>query len=161
MLSKITKTGLALLMLAPAAAGAAGVASAAGAHHEARHAAKHAVATVEYAHAILKPAGKSKAHGTVTLALDTKTHVMTVVLQVWGLAKDSKHPAHIHAYSGGKSGKILYPLDLVTANAKGYAKVTTVVKDVKALEPGKWIVNVHEGLTNFTVLCDGVVVAGK
>lgn len=158
MISKLTKTGLALVMLAPAAVGMVDTASA---HSVPRHAAKHAQATVEYAHAMLRPVGHSKAHGTVAIALDTKTHTMTVVLQVWGLAKDSKHPAHIHVFSGGKAGKILYPLDLVTANAKGYAKVTTIVKGVKALEPGKWIVNVHEGLTNFTVLCDGVVAAGK
>lgn len=158
MFSKFVKTGLALIMLAPAAVGLVDTASA---HSVAHHAAKHAKATVEYAHAMLHSVGKSKAHGTVMLRLDTKSHVMTVVLHVWGLAKDSKHPAHIHAYSGGKSGKILYPLDLVSANAKGYAKVKTVVKGVKALDPGKWIVNVHEGLTNFTVLCDGVVAAGK
>lgn len=164
MFAKITKSTLALLMLGSASLGFTTLASA---HTDAHHAAKkHPVAhkqmaTMVYAHANLMGVGKSKAHGTAMLTLDTKTHTLTVVLKVWGLAKNSKHADHIHLFKDGKAGAIIHPLSVVSANADGSSVSTTVIKGVDAIDVGGWIINVHESLVNFKVLCNGVVLAGK
>lgn len=162
MFNKIAKSGLALLMLGSASMGLTTLASAHSVEHHAAKAKTHKeMATMVYGHAVLKGLKGNKAHGTATLTLDTKTHTMTVVLKVWGLAKDSKHPAHIHLFKDGKVGAILYPFSVVVADAKGYATVTNVFHNVKAIDAGGWSVNVHENLKNYAVIANGVVEAGK
>ncbi len=119
------------------------------------------MATMQYAHANLVGVGKSKAHGMATLVLDTKTKVLTVTEKVWGLAK-GLHPTHIHHDVNGKATGILYPLTNLDANAKGYAQAVTKIKGVTKIADNKqWIINVHLSGTNFAVVADGVVVAGK
>jgi len=158
MFKKLSVAGISLLLLGATSLGFTGLASA---HAVAHHTSKaKQTAAVEYAHADLKGVG-NKSHGVATLTLNTKTHTMTVLLKIWGLAKNSKHPAHIHAYKDGKTGKILYPFGVVHANAKGFAVEKGVFKDVKAIDDKGWIVNIHKDLTDYAVICKGVVVAGK
>jgi len=163
MFNKMAKTGLAILMLGSASLGLTTIASAHTVDHHAKtKTTKHMkMAEFMYSHANLEGVGGTKVHGTAMFTLDTKTDTMTVVLKVWGLEKNSKHMAHVHAYKDGKAGAILYPLPAVDANAKGYAMVMHVYKGVKSLDNGGWIVNVHESMTNFKVISDGVVMAGK
>ena len=110
-------------------------------HHTAKPASHVTSSVVQVRHATLSSVGKSKAHGSATLTLDTKTHLLTVVVNVVGLAPKSVHPAHIH---NGPKGKVVYPLSNVVANTKGVSHETMKLKGVYGWGANWWI-NIHQG----------------
>jgi hypothetical protein len=98
--------------------------------------------TIINASAILKhrPFGQAK------LVWSPKTHSLTVEISLSGLVPDSVHPAHIHAGTCQTTGKVVYGLNNVVANAAGIATVTTTIPNVADGIPAHgWYLNIHNG----------------
>jgi CHRD domain len=83
--------------------------------------------------------------GTANITWTPTTHELTVKISLVGLAPNSTHPAHIHSGSCAKQGAIVYPLTNVVADSHGVGSSTTVIKDVKTLQPTGWYLQVHNG----------------
>ncbi|WP_161975332.1 CHRD domain-containing protein [Tengunoibacter tsumagoiensis] len=90
--------------------------------------------------------------GTVQLNLNNKQ--LTVVLNVKGLAPNSKHMAHIHTGSCASQGAVVYPLKPLQANAAGEVNSTTVISNVSEIPPSGWYVNIHRGDDNLSAQSD-------
>ena len=54
---------------------------------------------------------------------------------------------HIHAGSCEYQvpGNVLYPLSILTANAKGTATAATTIKGIAAIPLAGWYINIHYG----------------
>lgn len=85
--------------------------------------------------------------GTASLSLDTATKVLTVQIDLVGLAPNSTHPAHIHLESCKGTGPeiIKYPLATVIADANGKGTSTTTLHDIPAIPATGWSIKVHNG----------------
>lgn len=81
------------------------------------------------------------ASGVVHLSISG--HTLKVQLEISGLEPHSQHAAHIHAGSCASQGAVLYPLEVVKADAAGKATVTTTIQNVTAIPSTGWYVNVH------------------
>lgn len=83
------------------------------------------------------------ASGTVHLTLTG--HTLKVVMEISGLQPRTQHAVHIHAGSCASQGAVLYPLEVVKADASGKATVTTTIQNVTGIPSTGWYVNVHRG----------------
>lgn len=88
---------------------------------------------------------KHTPNGTANITWDPASQGLTVKISLVGLAPSSTHPAHIHSGSCAKQGAVVYPLQNVVADAHGVGSSTTVIKNVKTLQPTGWFLNVHNG----------------
>lgn len=88
---------------------------------------------------------KHTPNGTANITWDPASQGLTVKISLVGLAPSSTHPAHIHSGSCAKQGAVVYPLQNVVADAHGVGSSTTVIKNVKPLQPTGWFLNVHNG----------------
>lgn len=93
-------------------------------------------------------------------------HTLTVHMTVDGLAPGSEHVAHIHAGSCASQGAVVYPLDMIKADASGKATVTTTIQDVMTIPAQGWYINLHYGTdlstqTGFDPIACGDVVLNK
>ena len=88
---------------------------------------------------------KHTPNGTANVTWDPASQGLTVKISLVGLAPSSTHPAHIHSGSCAKQGAVVYPLQNVVADAHGVGSSTTVIKNVKTLQPTGWFLNVHNG----------------
>ncbi len=88
---------------------------------------------------------KHAPNGTANITWDPASQGLTVKISLVGLAPSSTHPAHIHSGSCAKQGAVVYPLQNVVADAHGVGSSTTVIKDVKTLQPTGWYLNIHNG----------------
>lgn len=84
-----------------------------------------------------------------TVQLNITGNKMVVVLSLKGLTPKSSHIAHIHSGSCAAQGDIVYPLQLVTADAQGNATSSTTVNitNMQQLTSSQMYVNVHEAGT--------------
>jgi CHRD domain len=103
------------------------------------------------------------ATGRATLRLVDGT--MTVNLYAQGLAPNSSHAVHIHAGSCNATGKVLYDMSPLVANAHGVAQKTISFKGIHDIPASGWTINVHytTDLSTQTgynpILCGNVVPA--
>jgi hypothetical protein len=81
------------------------------------------------------------AAGSAHLQLSKST--LTVTLTLSGLVPRSAHAAHIHAGSCQSQGAVVYPLNVVKADASGNATVTTTIPNVKTIPASGWYINIH------------------
>lgn len=88
---------------------------------------------------------KHTPNGTANITWNPANQELTVKISLVGLAPSSTHPAHIHSGSCAKQGAVVYPLQNVVADAHGVGSSTTVIKNVKTLQPTGWFLNVHNG----------------
>jgi hypothetical protein len=135
--------GLAVLLVALAAFAAAPV--------SAQQASVYAVAT-------LTAEGQDPHTSTSTATLEeTATGGTRVTVIMMGLEPNSRHANHVH--DGNCIGEILYPLQLLEADASGMARAVTEL-DVK-VEPVRSYVTVHAGdtLPSPMIACGQVNVA--
>jgi Cu/Zn superoxide dismutase len=85
-------------------------------------------------------------YGSAELTWDAASKVLTVKMSLTGLVPLSVHPAHIHSGSCNIPGRLIYPLQYVTADATGNATVTSNVKDITDGIPATgWMIYVHNG----------------
>ena len=105
----------------------------------------------------LNPSKDSKVKGTATLTLDQKTHELTVVVKASGFAPNSVHPEHISTGTTAKPGAEVYALANLTADKKGDATSTTVIKGVKNIPASDWVILVQEGSKDVAVVASGDV----
>jgi len=100
-----------------------------------------------YAAADLLPEGTPEGGGTGLRGSATFERMdggMTrVTVTFTGLAPNSAHANHVH--DGSCTGSILYPLELLQADASGMARAVTELSATVEFE--RWYVNVHEGGT--------------
>jgi len=87
------------------------------------------------------------AHGQTQLRIEGNKIIVKMTIS--GLAPKSAHIAHIHAGSCASQGPVVYPLALVTADAKGNATVSTTitVANIKNFISAQLYINVHEAGT--------------
>ena len=85
------------------------------------------------------------AHGEAQLSLQNDTLVVNLTMS--GLAPNTAHMAHIHAGSCESQGAVVYPLQLVVADGKGNATVTTTINDMKTFPTTPLYINIHEAGT--------------
>ncbi len=84
--------------------------------------------------------------GSVQLAWNPTSHVLTVNITLLGLAPNSKHPAHIHSGSCTKEGGVVYSLHDIVANEEGAGTSTSMINAVTEGIPATgWYLNVHNG----------------
>ena len=104
------------------------------------------------------PVAPFKVKGTIGLSQNTAAGTLTVTLNLSGFAPNSRHVMHVHkglmcakmAMGGMPSptmGRILVPLGVHTADAKGRMKLTFTVKHAATLPFGAIHVMVHYGPT--------------
>ncbi len=125
-----------------------------------------AATTTEHASATLSPEAGTRVHGRALLTLDTRTHVLRVVVTAAGMVRGSSHPEHIHAGTCKKPGRILFGLNELHAGKNGAGRSVTAIKGVKGIAARGWIVNIHrgpalKGAGATPVACGPVVVAGS
>ncbi len=75
--------------------------------------------------------------------LTVTNHVLTVVLNVKGLAPHSSHAVHIHAGNCLDTRQIVYDLSPLVANSSGYATKTVTISGVSSIPATGWDINVH------------------
>lgn len=100
---------------------------------------------LERATASLAPQAGTHIRGRAVLILDTRTHVLRVVVTARRMVKSSTHPEHIHAGTCKRPGRVLFGLNVLHAGKGGTGRSVTVIKDVKSIAYRGWIVNVHRG----------------
>lgn len=90
-------------------------------------------------------APNQSAYGVSLLTL--KGDTLTVYTTVYHLVPGSSHMAHIHAGSCQYQvpGSVLYPLTVLTADAKGMATSTTTISGISAIPVAGWYINIHYG----------------
>lgn len=107
--------------------------------------------------------GDPNEHATGTATLTLTNNVLTVSLDVSGLAPNSAHAAHIHAGDCTNTAGVLYDMTPLTADANGHAKKVSTFTGVTSIPATGWDINVHYStdLTNQTgynpILCGNVV----
>jgi hypothetical protein len=80
-----------------------------------------------------------------------------------GLAPNTTHAAHVHAGSCASTGKVLYDLSPLQADARGNASKIITFNDVSSIPASGWTINVHytNDLSTQTgynpILCGNVV----
>jgi Cu/Zn superoxide dismutase len=80
---------------------------------------------------------------TGTAKLTVTNNVLTVVLNVSGLAPNSTHAAHIHAGNCFNTRQVLYDLSPLVADANGYATKTVTFAGVSSIPAVGWDINIH------------------
>ncbi len=84
--------------------------------------------------------------GTAQLSWDEKTQVLTVSVDLKGLAATSTHPIDIRAESCINTGGIVYSLQNLVADEHGVARETSTVKGVSGgISATGWFLTVHNG----------------
>jgi hypothetical protein len=100
-----------------------------------------------YAAADLLPEGTPEGPGSGlrgSATFERMDNGMTrVTVTFTGLAPNSAHANHVH--DGGCTGSILYPLEVLQADASGMARAVTELE--ASVEFERWYVNVHESAT--------------
>lgn len=89
------------------------------------------------------PMSSLNENATGVAHLSLSGHTLTVQLEMSGLQPFSQHAAHIHSGSCVSQGPVVYPLEVVKANAEGKATVTTKIQNVTTIPATGWYVNVH------------------
>lgn len=91
---------------------------------------------------------KHSPSGLARLVWNPKSHMLTVAMSLSGLVPGSVHPVHIHAGACQATGKVVYSLHNVVADAAGMATViTTIPNVVNGIPSHGWYLNVHNGPT--------------
>jgi len=86
--------------------------------------------------------GNENVSGNATLSLSGRT--LTVKMTVTGLAPNSDHMVHIHAGTCASQGPVIYPLQVLKADASGKATTTTNIPNVMTIPANGWYINVHD-----------------
>jgi hypothetical protein len=86
--------------------------------------------------------GNEDVSGNATLSLSNRT--LTVKMTVTGLAPNSSHMVHIHAGTCASQGPVIYPLQVLKADASGKATTTTNIPNVMTIPANGWYINVHD-----------------
>jgi hypothetical protein len=87
---------------------------------------------------------KHMPQGSALLTWTPSNQTLNMDVRLYGLAPNSMHPAHIPAGSCQSQGAVVYPLNVVTADASGNATVTTTIPHVKTIPASGWYVNVPQ-----------------
>jgi hypothetical protein len=75
--------------------------------------------------------------------LSVTKNVLTVTLDVTGLAPNSSHAAHIHSGSCLNTQQVVHDLGPLIADANGHATKTVTIAGVSAIPQTGWDINVH------------------
>lgn len=86
--------------------------------------------------------GNENVSGNATLSLSDRT--LTVKMTVTGLVPNSDHMVHIHAGTCASQGPVVYPLQVLKADASGKATTTTSIPNVMTIPASGWYINVHD-----------------
>lgn len=84
-------------------------------------------------------------HGNARI--QTEGNKVTITIEVSGLAPGSKHMAHIHAGTCKAQGGVVYPLQVISADAQGNATSTTVITNAQNFTTSQLYINIHEAAT--------------
>jgi hypothetical protein len=87
------------------------------------------------------------AHGNAQLNITGNKLIVT--LNMSGLVPHSAHIAHIHTGSCASQGAVVYPLQVITADAQGNAtnSTTLTISNVQQFTSSQFYINVHEAGT--------------
>lgn len=83
--------------------------------------------------------------GTAILSWDHATRVLFVRVSLSGLLPMSVHPAHIQEGTCRTSGKLLYPLNVIHADATGNGSSVTRINDSNGIPLTGWTIDIHNG----------------
>lgn len=83
--------------------------------------------------------------GTAQLSWDHTTKILTIQVNMTGLAPNSIHPNHIHEGVCGSQGKVLYPLTKLVADTHGVAQAITRINLPDGIPAKGLYLNVHNG----------------
>jgi plastocyanin len=92
------------------------------------------------------PIGNSGVSGNASISF-IAPFTMKVLVNVSGLTPNTSHPIHIHLGTCDYNGPILYYLNTLVADSKGYASSTTIITNVTMLPNVGWYINIHQGPT--------------
>ncbi len=95
------------------------------------------------AHAVLGTSLYANEAATGSAKLTVTNNVLTVVLNVSGLAPGSSHAAHIHAGNCENTQEILYDMSPVVADANGNAIKTVTFVGISSIPVAGWDINIH------------------
>jgi hypothetical protein len=103
---------------------------------------------ISAAHPLAKAATTPTSRGSIYLVWAPGDKSLIVKIDMLGLTPGSLHPAHIHTGSCAHSGRVLYALANLKADANGAASVTTTIEHVPGGIPASgWSINIHQGPT--------------